>query len=69
MHATIAFRRIHRLCLQMLAAQLEVMTQQIFEKDRLGSITYASNRYLTQRLVVGAMAVIRCSQRYSTKRP
>lgn len=39
------------------------------EKDRLGSITRAGNRYLRQMLVVGAMAVIRYAERHGTNRP
>lgn len=38
-------------------------------KEWLGSITRAGNRYLRQMLVIGAMAVIRYSERHGTNRP
>ena len=39
------------------------------DKERLGGISKAGNRYLRQMLVVGAMAVIRHAERHGTRRP
>jgi len=38
-------------------------------KERLGGVTKQGNRYLRSMLTVGALAVIRFSQRHGTRRP